>query len=45
MGLVAFIYLDDRISGHADKLSASAASAVHQNDLSRDGFTVNAEKS
>ena len=27
-----------RISGHADKLSAAAASAIHQNDLSSAGF-------
>ena len=40
-----FLYLDDGISGHPDKVSASAASLVHQKDLDSSGFVVNQEKS
>ena len=45
MGHLAFIYIDYSISGHQDyKLSATAASCIHQNDLSSAGLTTNHEK-
>ena len=44
MDHLAFIYIDDGISGHEDKLSATAANCIHQNDLSSAGLTANREK-
>ena len=40
-----FWYLDDRISGHPDIVSASAASLIHQKDLDKSGLKVNLDKS
>ena len=40
-----FVYLDDGISGHPDKVSAAAASIIHQKDLKLSGLKMNAEKS
>ena len=40
-----FMYLDDGISGYPDKVSAAAASIIHQKDLELSGLKMNAEKS
>ena len=39
------MYLNDGISGHPDKVSAAAASIIHQKDLELSGSKMNAEKS
>ena len=39
------MYLDDGISGHPDKVSAAAASIIHQKDLELSGLKMNSEKS
>jgi len=40
-----FVYLDDGISGHRDKVSALAASLVQRSDLSSSGLVQNESKS
>ena len=40
-----FVLLDDGISGHHERVSASAASLLHQKDLGLGGFKLNREKS
>jgi len=40
-----FVYLDDGISGHRDKVSARAASLVQRSDLSSSGLVQNESKS
>lgn len=45
MGHCSIMYIDDGISGHADKISAIAASKIVQKDLLLSGFKVNDSKS
>ena len=40
-----FVYLDDGISGHRDKVSARAASLVQRSDFSSSGLVQNESKS
>ena len=40
-----FVYLDDGISGHRDKVSTRAASLVQRSDLSSSGLVQNESKS
>ena len=39
-----FLYLNDGISGHPDKVSAAAANIIHQKDLELSGLKMNAKK-
>ena len=45
MSPCCFVFLDDGISGHPDRVSASAASLLHQKDLKLGGLKLNREKS
>ena len=45
MNHCCFVFLDDGISGHPDRVSASAASLLHQKDLKLGGLKLNREKS
>lgn len=45
MSHCCFVFLDDGISGHPDRVSASAASLLHQKDLKLGGLKLNREKS
>ena len=45
MSHCCFDFLDDGISGHPDRVSASAASLLHQKDLKLGGLKLNREKS
>jgi len=45
MNHCCFVYLDDGISGHPERVSASAASLLHQKDLGLGGLKLNSEKS
>jgi len=45
MGHNAILYIDDGISGHADKISALAASHIVQRDLALAGLKVSVSKS
>ena len=40
-----FVFLDDRISGHPDRVSAAAASLLHQKVLKLSGLKLNRDKS
>ncbi|CAB4015005.1 Integrase recombinase xerD-like, partial [Paramuricea clavata] len=44
MSHAAFVYLDDGISGHKQRLDAVAASIIHKNDLTLSGLVANDEK-
>ena len=45
MSHCCFVFLDDRISGHLERVSASAASLLHLKDLELGGLKLNREKS
>ena len=45
MSHCCFVFLDDGISGHPERVSASAASLLHQKDLGLGGLKLNREKS
>ena len=45
MGHCYFVFLDDGISEHPERVSASAASLLHQKDLKLNGLKLNREKS
>ena len=45
MSHCCFVFLDDGISGHPERVSASAASLLHQKDLGLGGFKLNRGKS
>jgi len=45
MSHCCFVFLDDGISGHPERVSASAASILHQKDLGLGGLKLNKEKS
>ena len=44
MGQNCFVQLDDDISDQPDRVSAAAASLIHQKDLKSCGFKINAPK-
>ena len=45
MSHCCFVFLDDGISGHPERVSASTASFLHQKDLKLGGLKLNREKS
>ena len=45
MSHYCFVFFDDGISGHPERVSASAASLLHQKDLELGGLRLNGEKS
>ena len=45
MSHYCFVFLDDEISGHHERVSASAASLFHQKDLKLSGLKLNRDKS